>query len=174
MVFEMFFVRQAYTQVLAHELRKIVRMVRAFPTQRFDEREPGCGESARELAVGFIHHVRRIDEIAYGGWPRSQRHGVPSRGEILLELETSFLGAHTALATLPPPRWADVIPAPQGLSKLAQARRGELLWLALRELIRHDRHFALHMRNVIHGDGAGTCREASSPDAALGELAVGV
>ena len=43
MVFTVFFVRQAYAQVLAHELKRVVRMLRAFPAERFDAREPGCG-----------------------------------------------------------------------------------------------------------------------------------
>ena len=156
MVFEMFFVRRAYTQVLAHELKKVVRMLRAIPVERFDAREPGCGASARELAMGFVQRVRRIHEIAYGAGAHPVRTRVPSRGEILLALESAFLGAHCALATLPGARWEEVVPAPIGLPTLRQARRGELLWLSLRELIRHSHHLALHVRNVTHGDGAPT------------------
>ena len=170
MVFGMFFVRQAYTQVLAHELKRIVRMLRAFPAERFDAREPGCGASARELAMGVVRHVRRIDEIAYGFGTHPMRSSVPSRGEILLALESAFVGAHAALATLPATRWADVVPAPIGLSTLRQARRGELLWLALRELIRHNHHFALHVRGDVHGDGGPS---PTAPEQEPGELAIG-
>ena len=172
MIFEMYFVRQAYTQMLAHELKKIVRMLRAFPLERFDERELGCVDSARELALGFVHHVRRIDEIAYDRGGALPQPGVRSRGEILLELETAYLGAHTALLTLPATRWGDVVAAPPGLSHWRQARRGELLWLALRELIRHDRHFALHMRGISHG-GGGVRREPMR-DPVPGAVAIGV
>lgn len=172
MVFEMFIVRRAYTEILGHELKKIVRMLRAFPAERFDAREPGCGASARELAMGFLRHVRRIDEIAYGSGPRLSRTGVPSRGDILLELETAFLGAHTALATLPAASWADVVPAPIGFSTLRQGRRGELLWMALRELIRHDRHFALHVRGAVHGNEAPV-RRVVVPESGMGELRIG-
>jgi hypothetical protein len=90
----------------------------------------------------------------------------------MLELETAFLGAHTALATLPAPRWMDVVPAPIGFSTLRQGRRGELLWLALRELIRHHQHFALHVRGAVHGDD-GLFREASTREPEGGELPVG-
>jgi len=172
MVFEMFFVRRAYTQVLAHELKRIVRMLRAFPVERFDEREAGCGVSARELAMGFVHHVRRIDEIAYGSGTHPMRTLMPSRGEILLALESAFLGAHAALASLPPARWGEVVPAPTGFTPIRHGRRGELLWLALRELIRHDRHFALHLSSASHGDGGGTLAGTQAPEPA-GELAVG-
>ena len=172
MVFEMFFVRRAYTQVLAHELKKVVRMLRAFPVERFDTREASCGVSARELAMGFVHHVRRIDEIAYGCGTHGMRTAMPSRGEILLALESAFLGAHAALASLPPSRWGEVVPAPAGFLSVRHARRGELLWMALRELIRHDRHFALHLSCAAHGNG-GPMLEAPALDPAPGELAVG-
>jgi hypothetical protein len=128
--------------------------------------------SARELAMGFVHHVRRIDEIAYGSGTYPMRTRVPSRGEILLALESAFLGAHAALASLPPSRWAEIVPAPAGFTPVRHGRRGELLWLALRELIRHDRHFALHLSSASHGDGRGAVAAVPAPEAA-GELAVG-
>jgi len=171
MVFEMLFVRQAYTQVLAHELKKIVRMLRAFPVERFDERSLGCADSARDLATDFVRHVRRIDEIAHGRAPLPLRPGIRNRGDILLELETAWLGAHAALTTLPALRWGDVVSAPAELWPCRQARRGELLWMALRELIRHDRHFALHLRGIVHG-GGGTRREVT-PERLLDEIAIG-
>jgi len=171
MVFEMLFVRQAYSQVLAHELKKIVRMLRAFPVERFDDRTLGCADSARELAVDFVHHVRRIDEIAHGRAASPLRPGLRNRGEILLDLETAYLGAHAALITLPALRWGDVVAAPAELWPCRQARRGELLWMALRELIRHDRHFAMHMRGIVHG-GGGTRREVA-PVRVMDEIAIG-
>src|SRR5262245_40020036 len=172
MFFELYFVRQAYTQVLAHELKKVVRMLRAFPVERLDVRELGCTETARDLALGFVEHVRRIDEIAYGHAATAARPGLHTRGEILLELETAYLGAHAALETLPATRWSELVDAPAGLSMLRHARRGELLWLALRQLIKHDRHFALHMRGVTHGDGGGTRREPVT-EPVPAELAIG-
>jgi len=170
MVFEMFFVRRAYAEILAHELKKTVRMLRAVPAERFDVREAGCGASARELAMGVVRHVRRIDEIAYGGGARPFRPDVPSRGEIMLELETAFLGAQAALAMLPSARWAEVIPAPIGLPAIRQGRRGELLWLALRELIRHDNHFAAHVRGVTRSSVRTT---AAAAGASVGGVAIG-
>jgi hypothetical protein len=173
MVFEMFFLRRAYTEILAHELKKTVRMLRTVPVERFDVREAGCGPSARELAMGVVRHVRRIDEIAFGGGVRPFRPDAPNRGEILLELETAFLGAQAALATLPAARWAEVVPAPIGLPTIRQGRRGELLWLALRELIRHDHHFAVHVRRLTLGAG-GPKRKGHDSDAAVERIAIGV
>ena len=170
MVFEMSIVRRAYAEILAHELKRTVRMLRAVPAERFDQRESGGDASARELAMGVVRHVRRIDEIAFGGGTRAFRPDVPSRGEILLELETAFLGAQAALATLPATRWAEVVPAPIGLPALRQGRRGELLWLALRELIRHDQLFAAHVRKATRS-GASTTPEAAGTS--VGGVAIG-
>jgi len=173
MVFEVPFVRRAYTQVLAHEFKKVVRMVRAFPPERFDERATGCGESARELAAGFVYRVRAVDDLACAsmGLLSLSRPAFRDRGELLLELETAFLFAHTALASLSAAQWAELIPDPVGLAVGQRSRRGELLWLALRDLIAHDRHFARHMT----GDcpDSGRPRRLVTPERVLDEIAIG-
>jgi len=171
MVFEVPFVRRAYTQVLAHEFKKVVRMVRAFPAERFDERSTGCGESARELAAGFVHRVRTIDDLAYAGAGPLSRPVFRTRGELLLELETAFLGAHTSLAGLSAAEWAELIPSPAGLAVGERSRRGELLWLALRDLITHDRHFARHMTGDCPDRGGP--RRQVTPERVLDEIAIG-
>ncbi len=153
MVFEMQFVRKAYTQVLAHEMKKLVRMLRMFPVERFDHRDTGCGHTARELAESCVAHLRRIGAIASGEPMLALASGPRTRGSILLELETTYLGAHVALTTLPAARWGDLVRTPPGLKSLSQARRGELLWLALRELGRHDQHFSMHLHSECRGDG---------------------
>ena len=146
MVFEMRFVRRAYTQLLAHEMKKVVRMLRAFPLEQLDERDTGCGRSARELAEGFIAHLRRLDAIASGADWELPARGPRTRGSILLELEACYLGTYAALDALSPMRLSEVIASPRGLSPWSRARRGELLCTALRHLVRHTRHFSLHLR----------------------------
>ena len=146
MLFESPFVRKAYSQMLTNEMKKVVRSLRAFPVERLDARENGCGRSARDLAEGFIAHLRRLDSLASGtDWAVPVR-GERSRGVILLELEACFLSVHASLDMTSPASWSEVIPSPLGLSPWSQARRGELLWMALRNLIRHGRHFTLHVR----------------------------
>ncbi len=166
MVFEMQFVRKAYTQVLAHEMKKLVRMLRAFPIERFDHRDSGCGHTARELAESSVAHLRRIGSIAYGEPAQVIATGPRPRGSILLELETTYLGAHAALTSLPAARWGDVVPTPAGLKSLSKARRGELLWLALRELGRHDQHFSMHLNCEcqVGGNTGGGRRRATAPE----------
>ena len=152
MVFEMQFVRKAYTQVLAHEIKKVVRMVREYPHDRFDRRENGCGQTARELAEDCVAHLRRIDAIACGMSSPSSQAGPRPRGAILLDLETSYLSASAALQSLPSPRWSELVNTPRGLHAWKHARRGELLWLALREMGRHHRHFSMHSRSECQCD----------------------
>lgn len=146
MVFESPFVRKAYIQMLRNEMKKVVRTLRAFPIERLDARDSGCGRSARELAEGFIAHLRRLDALASGtDWAVPVR-GERSRGAILLELEACYLSVHASLETISAAHWTEVIASPMGLSPWSQSRRGELLWMALRNLVRHSRHFMLHAR----------------------------
>lgn len=171
MDFELHSERQAYVDVLEHEVKKIVRMVRAFPVQRFDERHADCGQSARQLGEGLVDRVRRIEEIVMGRVTPRHTSLPRSRASLLLELETAFLGASEALLALPAARWAEVLAAPVGFTEWRQARRGELLWLALRELVRHDRHFGIHLRAARENGGGGAKLaqvDASDPVLALG------
>lgn len=150
MIHELTTERQALAEVLEREIKKVVRMVRSFPLANLERRFPDCSHSARELALQFAEHVRRIEELASGRVSEPARTGTRSRGEILMELELAYLGAHTALRAMPPFRWGQVIDAPAGLAPWRQARRGELLWFALRELVRHDRHFGQHLGEALN------------------------
>ena len=152
MAYELTSERQAFAEVLEHEIKKVVRLVRAFPMTRFDNRNPECNRSACDLAREFARHVRRIEELATGRPAEPARGSLHTRGDILLDLELAYLGAHMALRAMPPFRWGQVIDVPAGLAPWRQARRGELLWLALREMVRHDRHFALHLTSARDGD----------------------
>lgn len=174
MVLELTFVRNTYTQVLAHEMKKVLRMVRQYPHERFDLREVACGHTARQLAEVSIAHLKRIDAIA-SDEPTSPRSSSPRpRGAILLDLETSYLSAHHALDSLPRYCWSEIVAAPAGLATWTQARRGELLWLALRELAHHHRHFANHMRFECRGDGGDDGgRRADSREQPIEPVAVG-
>jgi hypothetical protein len=155
--------RQAYAEVLEHEVKKVLRMLRRFPAERFERLTPACGASARELAGGFVPHVRLIHELI--GGPRSEdgARATGTRAGIMLDLEATYLGAYLALDAMPPFRWNEVIPAPTGLSPWRQARRGELLWLALRGLARHGHHFAFHLRSAGVAEARGASAHELAP-----------
>jgi hypothetical protein len=127
-------------------MKKVLRMVRQYPVDRFDQRGNGCGHTARELAEQSVAHLKRIDAIASDERVTRSATGPRPRGAILHDLETSYFSAHSSLASLSRACWSDPVRAPRGLDRWSQARRGELLWLALRELARHHRHLAMHMR----------------------------
>ena len=152
MVHEMQTERQAYAEVLEHEVKKVLRMLRTFPADRFERLMPESGASPRDLARDFAVQVRRIHELISGRRSEDGARATHTRAGIMLELETEYLGAYLALDAMPPFRWSEVVPAPARLAPWRQARRGELLWLALRELARHARRLSLH--------GAGPGRSA--------------
>jgi hypothetical protein len=162
--FELNSERQAYAEVLEQEVKKVVRLLRAFPAERFEERDPECLRSARELAGEFVAHVRGIEEISYGRIAPNTPATSRTRGGILLELETAAMGASAALMTLPAARWGEVMEAPTALTPWRQARRGELLWLALREMVHHDRHFALHLKAARQAIGGGRERMTAAAE----------
>lgn len=66
MSFEMHSERQVYAKMLDHEVKQVVRMLRAFPVEQFELRHRKCAHSARELAAESVAHVRGIEEIVYG------------------------------------------------------------------------------------------------------------
>lgn len=146
--------RQAYIDVLQHETNKIIRMVRAFPAHTFDRRHPDCGMSAHELTAGFVRHARRIEALCGSGSNGSEFAEARTRGGLLLEFELACTHVREALEHMPAFRWAAVMDAPAGLAPWRQGRRGELLWLALRELSRHSRHFSRHLGEAGQGGAA--------------------
>lgn len=174
MVLELQFVRNTYTQVLAHEMKKVLRLVRQCPENRFDQREDACGHTVRELAELSVEHLRRIEAIASDEPAASAPEHARLRGAILLDLETSFLNVRSSLASLPRACWSEIVAAPPGLASWTQARRGELLWLALREMGQHHRHFANHMKLECQGDGHdGGGKRADAPELPIDPVAVG-
>jgi hypothetical protein len=162
--------RQTYAEVLEQEVKQVLRMVRAFPADRFERRDPECGVSARDLARELASHVRRIEEIACGRRQDAGSADTDSRGGILREIEAVFLGTYMTLDAMPAARWTEVIPSPAGLAPWQHARRGELMWLALRELARHIRHLAFHLGGAGGDDEPGREARLLGP---FEELAVG-
>ena len=152
-MFELQSERQAYLEVLLHESKKVVRMVRAFPVHSLHHRHPDCGMTAIDLAGAFVRHVRRIEELASGRPAGSPFAAERTRGGLLMEFELALESTCSVLTRQSAERWADVIDAPADLAPWRQGRRGELLWMALRELSRHSRHFARHLSDSREDDG---------------------
>ena len=151
MVLEMQFVRNTYAQLLAHEMKKVLRLVRHYPPEQFDKIQGACGNSARELAEVSVAHLRRIEAISTDEPMGRIAIGPRARGAILQDLEASFLNVHSSLTSLPRHHWAEIVRTPPGLDFWTQARRSELLWLALRQMAAHHKHFSMHSRLGCNG-----------------------
>ena len=173
MVLELQFVRNSYAQLLAHEMKKVLRLVRHYPPERFDRVEDACGNSARELAEVSVAHLRRIERIATDEPMAPVTLGPRPRGEILQDLETSFLNVHSSLTSLPRSHWGEIVRTPPGLDHWTQARRSELLWLALRQMAGHHRHLAMHSRLECRGDGEDGGRRRNAPELPIEPVALG-
>lgn len=161
--------REAYAEVLEHEVKKVIRMLRAFPAGGFEQPGPNGGAKALELAGEFAARVRRIEELA----SVRRAEPAPSAGRtrlgVIQDLETACMGSVLALDAMPPYRWHEVIAAPAGLAPWGQARRGELLWLALHDLVRHERRFAIRLRSARdRGEGPRYAACAPEPRIPLG------
>lgn len=140
------FARDACSEVLVHEVRCLAGELESLPLARLDVRAAACGRTARELAEGSVARLRRIDAIAFGYETGHVPVGPRPLGEILMDLDVAYLSATASLGAMGPARWDEVIPCPFGLSPWSLARRGELLWLALHDLARHNRHLSSHVR----------------------------
>lgn len=146
--------REAYAEVLEHEVKKAIRMLRALPAGDFERRDPDGCATALELAGEFAARVRRIEELASVRRAEPAPSAGQTRPGVIQDLETACMGGVLALDAMPPYRWHEVIAAPAGLAPWGQARRGELLWLALHDLARHQQRFALRLRSARdRGDG---------------------
>ena len=138
--------RQTFIEVLDHESQRIIRMVRSFPVAQFERRHADCGMSAHDLVTGFVRHARRLESLAKGPEVGDPFASARTRGGLLLEYELAVTHVRETLAEMPAFRWSELMPAPRDLAPWDQGRRGELMWLALREMSRHARHFARHLR----------------------------
>jgi hypothetical protein len=128
-------------------------MVRHYPHDRFDQVEGACGNTARELAEVSVAHLRRIAAIS-SDEPMPPASIEPRhRGAILEDLESGFLNVHSSLTSLPRSHWGEIVRTPPGLDFWTQARRSELLWMALRAMAEHHKHFAMHSRLQCNGRG---------------------
>ena len=137
--------RELFAEVLEREFRSCSRMLRAFPTDRLDERASDCACSARELAARFVERERAMHQVLFGAAGAGPPPGA-SLYEIQCRLEATHERTLAGLVALTEAGWRETVPAPAGLGIWDRARRGELLWLALKDLIRDDAHFALHLR----------------------------
>jgi hypothetical protein len=134
-----------FAEVLEREFSNSMQMLREFPPDRLDDRPRDCEKSARDLAIGFLERERTIHHVLRGR-PTDRVAPPSSLMEIVGNYEQAHRETRETLASLTTEDWGESIRGPVGLGMWDRARRGELLWLALKELIAQDSHFAVHLR----------------------------
>jgi hypothetical protein len=138
--------RALFADGLEREFESGRRRLRSFPPDRVDETMADCPCTARQIAARMLEQQRAVLEIVVKGRSRT----VPGPGASLLELLARYEAAHAearlALAELSDAQWEETIETPPALSYGKQGRRGELLWLALRGMMRDGVHFSVHLR----------------------------
>jgi hypothetical protein len=77
---------------------------------------------------------------------------------ILTEYEDAHGATRVAFAQLTKEQWREQIRGPAGLAGWERGRRGELLWMAWKELAHHVAHFAVHLRVARQEDAARRAR----------------
>ena len=92
--------RQTFIEVLDHESRRIIRMVRSFPVAQFERRHADCGMSAHDLVTGFVRHARRLESLAKGPEVGDPFASARTRGGLLLEYELAVTHVRETLADL--------------------------------------------------------------------------
>ena len=136
---EMVSERQALAEVLEQQVKELARLVRAFPRERFHVRHDACGRTPRDLAAALALQLRHMEELAAGrpAWHVPGELRTP--GGIVSEMVSVHFELAATLRDMAPFRWHEVVPAGATVARVRQARRGELLWLELRELVRMGR-----------------------------------
>ncbi len=138
--------RGLFAQLLEREYRNTARMLRAFPRGRLDEKPADCPRSGRAMAWAFVERERLMLYVLRGRTTGIGVDAPASMDEILAAHAEAHRDTRTALSQVTAAQWDETLSGPAGLRHWERARRGELLWMALRELVHHGAHFAIHLR----------------------------
>lgn len=152
--------RRVLAEALEREFSKAIRMMRAFPYGCFNEEPTVCPRTGRDLAWGFVRREHLLHYVISGRMTEIAATAPSSLHEILVAYEEARRETRERLGLLTRDRWNEVLRGPAGLGRWERARRGELLWMALRDLVHHGEHFALHLRMAREADASSQARES--------------
>ncbi len=151
---------QLFDDAFERECLNVQRLLRSFPVARLDDRLPGCHDSAREVAVRFVGHHHTLAQLVLGPSPGRLHVGPASLQRVHAELDESRRHLQRALARLAPAQWGELIRVSLAVGPWERARRGELLWIALKDMVREASHFAIHLRAALAHEAAERDRGA--------------
>jgi hypothetical protein len=138
--------RRLLLEVLEREFRSAVRMMRVFPPDRLDQHPTDCPLTARQLAWRFVEWERLVHYVLLG---RTSGTALPAPGsmfEIVRAYEATHRETRAALLRMSQARWLETIRGPVSADRWERGQRGELLWMAWKELTLQGEHFAAHLR----------------------------
>jgi len=157
--------RQLLTAVLEREFHNTVRMIRAFPAGRADERTADCPHTARELAWAFVQRERLMHYVLLGRMGQTDAPAPRSLYEIVVAYKEAHLETFRALTRLTPAQWSETLRGPVGAGSWERGRRGELLWMTWKELVHLGSHFAHHLRAARQAEAAAAAHTAATAGA---------
>ena len=143
--------RQLLTEALEREFGNALRMLKAYPAERLDDRPADCPRSGREMAWALVERERRMHYVLCGPAAGLDAHAPESLAAILAAYESAH---HETRAALTPAQWREPLHGPVGMGPWERARRGELLWMAWKDLVHHAAHLAVHLRLARQDDAA--------------------
>lgn len=150
--------RHLLAELLERESRNTVRMLRAFPPGRLDDRGFDCPQSARDLAWSFVQRERLMHYVLLGRSVGADAAAPDSVSEITTAYEAARWETRHALARLTARRWDESLRGPVAPGRWEIGRRGELLWASWKELTHHLAHFAVHLREAREREAGPAAR----------------
>jgi hypothetical protein len=138
--------RALFSEIFEREFESWRRRLSSFPVDHADDRLTDCPCTARELAARLLERQRTLLDIVGGSGARIAPGRGASPSEMLGLYESAHAETRRMLAALSDTQWQETIASPVGLVLWERARRGELLWLGLKDLIRQGAHFGVHLR----------------------------
>jgi len=138
--------RELFTFIHEREYRSAELMLRSFPRASFDPRIANLA-SARDRTLAFIRQEELLAEVS-GSRPKTEAPSWPASPEDLLEcFRAAHLAAQISVDTLAEQDWQQLLYGPAELGLLDPVCRGELLWVALEDLVEQVERLAAY-RNV--------------------------
>jgi len=135
--------QELFTFIHEREHRSTALMLRSFPRESFDVRFEG-GRSTREWALAFILQEQLLRAVCGGDPPATPAMWPASPEDIVSAYEDAHRQSCASLACLTEQEWNEALHSPDELGLCEPVRRGELLWIALEDLVDQVEQLAEH------------------------------
>jgi len=104
--------------------------------------------TAKELASVFIQEMGVVDGVVKGKIEFAPPPSFETYPELLKSYEAKHKEVMEKVGRMSDTEWNTLIAAPVGPKKMADVRKGDMLWLMLSDSIHHRGQFSLYLRMV--------------------------